>query len=1009
MRFRVPQLRPLLLFFCLHALTASAATFGTLVPVRGTVGDLALDERRNRLYVASLAGYRIDVMDTQTRTMGPPILLAKPPSSVALSADNRFLVVGYYDTFPGMTAPGGITIFDLDVEGRRLDFTLPNPVLAVGFGNGSRALVVTTDGAMLVEPLSGEMTPIATQSYASTPLPVPFGTFPQKIVTASLNVSGDGNTLMVLASTEVGGTANIVIRHRVNEDVLSFGGITSSPALGPRSISLNADGSRFLAGWMLIDSGFHMLAEFPYPAGDLRVGGHAFDHRRDAIYAHVPVNPKESPVLHVMDTDNLTVRERIQLPRMLAGRTVFSRDMDTLYALSDNGILVLPVGRLATAPRVVSGQADLLFQGDACNRQVITQFLDLADPSGAAVDFQISVPGNAAGIRISTTSGMTPARIRIDVDPTAFQNAKGTTTIPLTITSARAVNIPDQVRLLINTRDVNQRGRIVNVPGKLVDILSDTDRNRIYLLRQDKNIVQVHDGSNLRLLANLRTGNTPVRMAISEDKRYLLVGNDHSHLISVFDLETLAPAEPFWTPNLFVATIGGGRGALFATARPSGGGADVLMRLDLANRIATPIPSLGIFQNTVPATSTLIETPSRNYMLLATPAGAVALWEADTDRWVVSRTDLTSLGGPVAAFSDNLFAAGSDLLDESLYPVGSLASPTTAAAGFGLLGDGAVQVSVGGVAAPGLIERFDPFSRRLFGGTLTIEAPHTATSLKTPDAGQIGQTILPFTRVVAVTPDQLSILQISQAGLSLLPANFDAASIPPVISSVVNSADGQPGIAPGGLITISGNGFSNSTATAAPPLPSTLGDVCVTVSNVALPLIRVSASQIAAQLPFTVTGSAPMIIRNPGGISAPFAVNIAAGAPAIFRNGMAGDQTGLPSVIRQKNNEILNFTNPVHPNEKITIVLTGLGRTSPEPVLGDRAPADPLSLVTFQPEVTIGDVPLQIDFAGLVPGQVGVYQIDATVPGSITDAAQIPLTIRQGAISTSIPVRVVTP
>ena len=152
-----------------------------------------------------------------------------------------------------------------------------------------------------------------------------------------------------------------------------------------------------------------------------------------------------------------------------------------------------------------------------------------------------------------------------------------------------------------------------------------------------------------------------------------------------------------------------------------------------------------------------------------------------------------------------------------------------------------------------------------------------------------------------------------------------------------------------------------------------------------------------------------MIVRTPGGISAPFTVNVSSGAPAIFRSGTAGDQTGLPLVIRQKNNEILNFTNPVHPGEGISIMLTGLGRTSPEPNLGEGAPGDPLAIATTLPTVTIGNTPLQIDFAGLVPGQIGVYQINATVPGGIADAAQTPLTIKQGTISTAIPVRVVTP
>lgn len=693
---------------------------------------------------------------------------------------------------------------------------------------------------------------------------------------------------------------------------------------------------------------------------------------------------------------------------MMSGRSIFSSDKSTLYALSDNGILILPVGRLAIEPRVIARQPDLLFLGDACNRGVITQFLEIVDPAGGNVDFTLSLPANTSGVRLSAASGSTPALIRVDVDPTAFQNAKGTTTVSITIESSRAINIPDPVRLLINTRDVNQRGRIVNVAGKIVDILADPVRSRIYVVRQNKNQVLVFDSVSLRQVASLRTGNTPIGLGITEDRRYLMVGNDHSQYTSVFDLETLQPVDPIWTPGNYLRTFAIGRGGIWATAR-----LPALFKIDFPNRVATPPPSLGIYRNDVPSTAALSTAPSLNYILLAIPDGTVALWESapglQPDRWVVSRKDVPGLSGAFAALSDNDFSVGTNLFDESLYPVASLSS-NVVPSGLGVLSNGGVRVSSGGAFSPGVLERIDLVNRRMANGTLTVEAPHTAATLLTPNIGQIGQTILPFTRTLAVTPDESSMFVISQSGLSVMQSNFDATMVNPVISSVVNSADGGPLVASGGLITISGGGLALSSASAnALPLPSTLGEVCVTVSNAALPLFRVSPTTIAAQLPFTVSGASPMVVRTAGGISPPFPLNIAAGAPAIFRSGTAGDQTGLPVVIRQKNNEILNFTNPVHPGEGITIFLTGLGRTSPEAPLGDAAPSNPLAIVTLFPQVTLGGAPLQIDFAGLTPGQVGVYQINATVPAGAADAAQAPLAIRQGNNSTTVPVRVVTP
>jgi len=1003
--------RTILLVGLFQSLCCIAATFGTLIPVRGTTGDIALDERRNRLYISNLAAYRIDVLNTQDRSFAAGIQLSRPPSALALSPDNRFLVVGHYDNFPEASTKGGVTILDLDA-GLRQEFTTDSPVLATSFGAGSLALVVTTTNAFLLDPFTANISPISIVGLSSTALPVPFATFPQKITNASLNVSGDGSTIVGVATLRVaddpaGGT--VLFRYRVGTSTLSLTIGTFSPALGPRAVSVNQDASRILAGWALFDSENHQLAQFPYPFGDFRMGGHLFDYTRDVIYAHMPTSATDAPVLHLLDTDNLTVRERVQLPQMIAGRSLISSDKETVYALSDNGVLILPVGRLSREPRIQTVQRDVMFLGDACNRLVISQFLDIVDPNGRNVDFALSLPANTAGIRLSASSGTTPARIRIDVDPTAYQQVKGTTSIPLSITSSAAVNVPEPVRLLINTRDVNQRGRIVNVSGKLVDILADPVRSRVYVLRQDRNEVLVYDSIAIRQIGVMRTGNTPVSMAITEDYRHLIVGNDNSQYISVFDLETLLPAPPVWTPNFYIRSVAVGRGGIWATGRRADGKAPALLSIDFVNRVATAPSSLGIYQNIVAPTSILSASPSLNYILLAMVDGTVALWEGSSNRWVGSRKDQAALGGAIATLSDNLFAIGSNFFDESLYPVASSATSSTPS-GIGLLGGGGVRSSAGLPTSAGILERIDLTGRVARNGTLIVEAPHTATTLLTPRVGQIGQTILPFTRTLAVPADQNSVFLISQSGLSVIPSNFDAATTSPVVSSVSNSADQGPLVASGGLISILGSGLAlNSAVASSLPLPSTLGDVCVTVNNLALPLFRVSPTELAAQLPFNVQGSSTLVIRNAGGISDPFRLNVESGAPAIFRTGTAGDETSLPLVVRNKNNEILNFTNPIHPNESISIVLTGLGRTSPAAPLGDAAPSDPLALVTSRPEVTIGDTALQVDFAGLVPGQVGVYQINVTVPDGIKDALQTLLTIRQGSNSTSVPIRVVTP
>jgi uncharacterized protein (TIGR03437 family) len=104
---------------------------------------------------------------------------------------------------------------------------------------------------------------------------------------------------------------------------------------------------------------------------------------------------------------------------------------------------------------------------------------------------------------------------------------------------------------------------------------------------------------------------------------------------------------------------------------------------------------------------------------------------------------------------------------------------------------------------------------------------------------------------------------------------------------------------------------------------------------------------------------------------------------------------------------LVTLANPVHRSDELIIYATGLGRTSPEIDAGIPAPSDPLSYALVEPEVALGNVGLPILFAGLAPGQVGVYQINVRVPHWVPTGMSIPLAIRQGSGGTMLNVRVV--
>ena len=83
--------------------------------------------------------------------------------------------------------------------------------------------------------------------------------------------------------------------------------------------------------------------------------------------------------------------------------------------------------------------------------------------------------------------------------------------------------------------------------------------------------------------------------------------------------------------------------------------------------------------------------------------------------------------------------------------------------------------------------------------------------------------------------------------------------------------------------------------------------------------------------------------------------------------------------------------------EFISIYCTGLGPTDPSVPSGTAAPASSLAVVKTQPSVTIGGRPATVAFAGLAPGFVGVYQINAQVPAGITPGDAVPVVITQGS------------
>ena len=92
----------------------AAAPFGTVIPIGGQASDIALDESRRALYIANFTANRIDVMSLDTNAITRSIAVTAQPAALALSRDNKYLVIGHYGNF--QTARNAMTVVNLEEE-----------------------------------------------------------------------------------------------------------------------------------------------------------------------------------------------------------------------------------------------------------------------------------------------------------------------------------------------------------------------------------------------------------------------------------------------------------------------------------------------------------------------------------------------------------------------------------------------------------------------------------------------------------------------------------------------------------------------------------------------------------------------------------------------------------------------------------------------------------------------------------------------------------------------------
>ncbi|MGH9648101.1 MAG: hypothetical protein ACRD4E_14925 [Bryobacteraceae bacterium] len=987
------MLRKLCLLAALSAFllghSAIAGTFGKVVSIGGHASDVALDEPRGVLYVADFTANRIEVMSLAKKTIQTALNVMPQPYSISISPDGHWLLVAHYGNVASPGSPANaLTLIDLSNNYAKQTFTLPDPPLGLAFGSDNRALIVTTQNFLIFDPSLGTtkvLISIADQVVKT--IPQPPQSFPQNIVAASVGASADGNWIYGFGDS-------LIFRYYVPFGALNSTAYGATPPLGPRAVSVAQDGSYAAMGWIMTDQQGRQFAEFPNPLGTLNVGGHAVDSVAGLVYSEVQQALTDPPVLTVRAADNLTLIDSLQLPEHLAGRAVLSSDRQTMYASSASGVLVLPVGNLNASPRLSASTEDLVFSGSFCDRTLATKTFTLSDPGGAKVPFTIKSSNSA--VSVSPSSGTTPAVITVRVDPNAFADQQGTAAVQLTFTSTTAVNLPKNVRILVNSREPNQRGTFINVPGTLVDIASNPTKDEYYVLRQDLNEVLVFNGTNnTQKIAPLRTCTKPMSMTITYDRTRLLVGCDNSHIISVFDLSTLTPLDPVYAPRSYVQSIASSAKATLALMRDGGGEQPQIHSVDLNSLTTSKYTRLGVYDNTLPLNTVLAPAPNGSSIMAASADGSVMLYDATVDTFTISRKDFTSLVGAYAASSFGQYVIGNMIFDSSLVQTATIQPTTGLSSGFTFVGQNGFFISAPDAASPGVLARVNASDGTAMLPTGVVEAP------------VLGTEAAAFTRSLVMLPSGSEIVAMTTSGITILPPQYDALVAAPLITGAVSAADLKSPVAAGGLMAVLGMNLSGSNiATSEVPLPTVIGDSCLTVNGAPTHMLFVSPTQVNAQMPAQASGNVALVMHTPGGVSNTFFLTVGTAAPSVFLTTIDG-ASNVPAIVRYANGLVVTATNPVHRGDILSIYLTGLGEVNPPVNDGDAGSVDPLSTTVITPVVQIGGQNAPVLFSGLVPGVPGAYVLNISVPGSTPQGLGVPLTITVNDITFTQNVRVV--
>ncbi len=1121
--------------FLIQTVGLFPATFGTVVSKTGgaAYSDIALDEARGKVYLVNPASNTIDVYSIAQKAFLASVSVPGQPVAEAMSRDGSYLYV------TGYTASALYQI-NLNTASVAATISVPYHPQGVAVGADGRVLITTvgpgsgtaTNTLFLFDPSAGTSTLTPINLTVPPPSAATTSTLGRQTLdySSALIPTLDGNYIVGVNGVSTTERA-IFVYETASATVLRAREVLNLSNV----LSIAPDNSKFMAGSTLFDfNTLQVIAQenvanspYAFPGTNnfnlqQNQGGSVFAPDGSMVYAAFNVNPVTNPAsaanvteLLLNDPTNLRILTALQLPENLAGKIASTASGKTLYAISDSGFIILPVGLMTQSPLITIDNSTIFLANDQCGAtanlnggvvnisnagsgRLTASVQSYTIPSATGVTglgtitgpggITITLPTGSGGVGIAgagggaagggatagggftfggggnggtATAGTTTTTTTTTATNTGpnfklTTNANGGLSLVFTynlnaaksglgtngesdflLQAPEAINIAPNVRVFQNNRNAEARGTVfpvaqnISAGEALMDMAYDTGRQRIYITNAGLNQLEVFDMGQQQFLTPINVGQLPNNMAFGTDGNTLYVANTGGESINIVDLNQMAvvgsvqfPTLPYdstaaiVTPQAMASTI---RGPLVVMS-------DGTLYEISGNQAIPHALNPVVFGSTATTISagtgtaafrTMASSPDGQYVILFTGTGNAYLYNALLDDFTVSKqifTTLTGLLGPVAAGPNGqYYVVNGTVLNSSLTPVLNGQAGTGASTSTATTTTSTRPISaVAAVNATSYAVFTEPVkatttSTTTDAGIIQIINASTGQTMQSANALETSPAVVTGTgrtvtngRTIVIDSAGANAYAITVSGLSVIPMTPVPVSSVPALgkTGVVNLANLGTALAANEMAAVYGANLASGGSVSSGQLPLILGGSCVTLNNTAVPLVMSSSGEINFQIPpGLAAGKYPLVVRSIANqaASASATITVAKYAPAVIMT--AG---GQPSIYHS-DGSLVTTSNPTTRDQTLTVFAAGLGPTTGGSVTaGAPSPSSPLA-VTAQVSVYFGPVgysqaPVVVNWSGLVPGLVGVYQIDVYVPGTHYEGNAVPVSIAVGGV-----------